>query len=166
MSRKSFSTRRGRPRTRIAAPDKGTPELRVKRAAGITGEAIDLCHRRQLITDSEYWCALHFRWLYTLRFGSPGVQALDLCKTRGNHSPQEDTPWRQARNQEYRQAARLLEAERVLAAVLRVAVFDDSGPVMSRSASAQETLHRLRQGLALLQRCWQGIHPVRQSCDG
>lgn len=157
MSRKSFSTRRGRPRTRRTAPDEGTPELREKRAAGLTSEAIDLCLRRGLITESEHRCALHFRWLYTLRFGNPGVQALDLRKTHhGAHPPPEDSPWRDARNREYRQAARLLEAEQALMAVLRVAVFDDVSPALARTSAAQETLGRLRHGLTALRRHWQG----------
>lgn len=149
-----FSTRRGRPRTRNCAPDKGTPELRKKRAETLTSEAIDLCYRRGLITERAHRHALHFRWLYTIRFGAPAVQALDISQSQhGRHQTTEDSPWRIARQQEYRQAAMALEARNALVAVLRVAVFDDPTPLKA-SCAAEDCLRRLQTGLSILDELW------------
>lgn len=149
MPRNRFSTRRGRPRTPRITQDTGTPELRQKHAAGATSETIDLCLRHHLITEAQHRAALHFRWLYTLRFGAPSVQALDLTSPRERAAPQEDTAWLQARQQEYRHAAQALESRHLL-----VAVFDDPTPLRSGSHTAADCLHRLREGLGLLMRLW------------
>lgn len=158
MVKARFSTRRGRPRMCKTGPDTGTPEFRAKYDAGLTQQAIDMCYARGYITESELHCAMHFRWLYSLRFGCPSLQALDIAKTR--HGPlreeEAESTWRAARQREYREAAQMLEAEGTLVAILRIAVFDDTHSVMSAARSAQECRLRLRQGLASLRRLWQG----------
>lgn len=162
MARTRFSTRRGRPRaTARITPDKGTPELVRKREQSLTSETIDLCYQRGLISEQEHHAALHFRWLYTLRFGVPTVQALDIDKShRGGAMPEsEPACWRTARNQEYRQLAQLLEARHLLVAVLRVAVFDDPAPLRQDTPAGKDCLQRLQKGLALLAG-YRHCHPV------
>lgn len=155
MPRTRFSTRRGRPPVSRPSRDKGTPELCEKRAAGLTFEAIDTCYSRRLINEAQHRAALHFRWLYTLRFGAPCVQALDISRLHtGCISDQDETAWRQARQQDYREAAQLLEKEKLLVAVLRVSVFDDPTPLRADSVAASDCLHRLSEGLSLLVRLW------------
>lgn len=163
MVKRRFSSRRGRPALQRPQQDSGTPELQAKRAAGITSEGIDLALQHALINQGEHWTALHFRWLYSLRFGSPRIQALDIaCPGRGIAPPaRKDDVWHLARNQEYREAAQLLEAHGLLVAVLRVAVFDDTTPLLSKSHAAQKTLQQLQEGVALLHRHWRSAEPQR-----
>lgn len=163
MPRTRFSTRRGRPRAQFPSRDKGTPELRMKRASGLTNEAIDLCYNRQLINEAQHRAALHFRWLYTLRFGTPNVQALDISQSYTGSAPNKDeTAWKKARQQDYREAAQQLEQEKLLVSVLRVAVFDDPAPLRPDSIAAAECLHRLSKGLSLLVHLWNRPRHLRE----
>ena len=116
----AFSSRRGRPRSEAApAVDLGTPELIRKRALNITHEAIDLCLERELIGADQHWCAIHLRWLYTLRYGAPGVRAVDPTHLGGRETLSDNPEWRREREREYQDAVLMLgngaRANRLLA---------------------------------------------------
>src|SRR5687768_1079949 len=119
---------RGRPK-KTPAPstrgETGTAELMFKRAHQETTEAIDLCLERRLINDAQHWSGLHLRWLHTIRFGAPGISALDLTRLCGDEPGEQDDPdWRAAREMEYMDAINLLKSARRLTPVLTVCVYN------------------------------------------
>ena len=48
-----------------------------------TVEPLDLCLRKNIITPIQHRLALRLRWLYTVNFGLPTVQASNPGKVRG-----------------------------------------------------------------------------------
>jgi hypothetical protein len=107
-----FRSTRGRPKSEASAqhgPDLGTPELILKHAYRHTAEPIDLCLERNIITEQEHRSAMHLRWLHTIRYGAPGISALDLSRGAGCEIPlEDDSAWRQNREYDYAQAMQLL----------------------------------------------------------
>ena len=93
--------KRGRPKIEKPTIDLGTPELIMKRLMGETAEALDLCYERGIISKEQHWCGIHFRWLYTLRYGAPGVRAVDTTHFGGFEPKDDNSEWRAAREQEY-----------------------------------------------------------------
>lgn len=158
----AFSRRRGRKRTTAPVtrtlPDTGTPELRARRRCGQTAEPLDLCHNRGLISDEEHWAGIHFRWLYTLRYGAPTVRAIDLSETGPEIPQEENLAWRAEREQEYALAAAALQARRLLRPMLDLCIYShppaflstrpDNG--FSHAAKHQHTISRINEGLSLL----------------
>ena len=102
----AFNRKRGRPKVPEASErkDLGTQELIKKRAYQITSEAIDLCLHKGLITTEQHWCALHLRWLYTLRYGVPSVKAIDPTHFGGKELVSDSLEWRREREREYMEA--------------------------------------------------------------
>ena len=103
-----FTSRRGRPKSKEKMEikgreekDFGTAELQARRAKGLTAEPIDKCKEKNIISDEQYGAALHFRWLYTLRFGAPGVSAIDLDGFKGRDIRNNDEIWQSEREKEY-----------------------------------------------------------------
>lgn len=144
--------RRGRPRIARESTDSGTLELQRKRASGSTQEAIDHCLASGMITPEMHQSALHFRWLYTLRFGSPTVKALNPAEYHGvEHRPSSESRqcsgmWDQAREEEYRQAAEALGSSHCLHAVLQITVYN--------LHPTAEWVNPLRNGLLILTALW------------
>ena len=68
--------KRGRPKSRLAI-DLGTTELRQKRSLDLTTEPLDLCMKRNLITESQYKAALKFRWLFSMCYGHLKLKSYD-----------------------------------------------------------------------------------------
>lgn len=97
----SFPRKRGRPKKIREEKDFGTPELQMKRTTLDTVEALDLCLDKGYITQEQHWCGIHLRWLYTLRYGAPGVRAIDLTDISGMEIVSDDPTWREAREAEY-----------------------------------------------------------------
>jgi hypothetical protein len=154
--------RRGRPRLHRPSSDTGTPELVYKRACGVTTESLDLCLERELITSEQHWCGIHLRWLYTLRYGAPGVRAIDPTHLGGVDIPKDDPTWRALREAEYHHAILTL-GSRLAACVIGVVVYNERpafllplshmpSPGMARLREAQ--LEQLREGLELLAKHW------------
>src|SRR5271154_1852352 len=104
----TFPRRRGRPRSAQRGSDSGTPELVMKRLLGETAESLDLCLERGIITRQQHWCGIHLRWLYTLRYGAPGVRAVDPTHLGGTEISLDDPEWRSAREKEYHDAMKKL----------------------------------------------------------
>ena len=158
MIRKGFRNKRGRPKTMLPQKDVGTPELVEKRAAGITMEAIDLYLAKNWLSAKQHRAALHLRWLYTLRFGCPTLQACRLVEdyTSANSSRNEDG-WDDDRANDYRQAISHLEELGCLDSVIRVAIFNDIPPIQPSSqgkASLATPCPRLLKGLDALCCFW------------
>lgn len=165
----AFSQRRGRPpRPTVDSPDTGTPELRRKRALGLTDEPIDRLLKRGLITASHHWCGLHLRWLYTLRYGAPVVTTRYADTAERTGANEEDPLWRSSREQEYLNATALLKQAGRYEPVMRMCVFNELpaflNPALSARAWHEPALaHQLNQqhgllleGLTLLASQWRG----------
>lgn len=162
----AFSSKRGRPRKPPAAPDLGTPELRFKHAHGFTTEPVDVCLAKQLITDAQHRCALHLRWLHTLRYGAESLTCRYTRETETGTAPPNDPNWRALREAEYRDAVQLLEWHRCHRPVAALAIYNHRPPFLNDHlrtqafqdaaiASALERSYRdLCDGLDLLARLW------------
>jgi hypothetical protein len=149
--RKGFRTRRGRPASTRAIIDKGTPELVAKRDAGLTREVIDVLHKSGKLNDQELWCALHFRWLYHVRFGSPTVRTTDPARPQHYHPPSCEEPnWRVRYNAQYRQISVALDQRCLLAPLLNIAVFNDFS-ILSQTNKAWQLFY---EALGYLQSQW------------
>ena len=158
-----FPRRRGRPKSAHLNNDTGTPELVMKRLLGETAEALDLCLEREIITRQQHWCGIHLRWLYTLRYGAPGVRAVDQTHMGGIESPRPDDPeWRTAREQEYHDAMLQLSRRGLAQIVTGLCIFNERPKFLSphvpvTGKRAHETMrHRdqLRAGFDLLNELW------------
>jgi hypothetical protein len=173
----SFSTRRGRPAKPKEVLDKGTPELQAKHAAGMTREAIDLCLEREIITTEEHWAGLHYRWLYTIRYGASSVSShwwRLTGETRSAPNLSDSTEWRTLREQEYSAARALLLQKCSYETVMRIAIYNEAPAflrpdllqralakpaLLSRIESEQE---QLTSGLQALAAHWQHLIPRSQ----
>lgn len=163
----SFSTRRGRPRGAARTEtDRGTPELRAKRRGGATAEAIDLCLDRGVITPDQHWCGLHFRWLYTLRFGVPDAKTAHALYHREESPRQCGDDWTGEREQDYAMAVAVLRESGALHQVMRLCVYNEKPsflrlPLAARTArwkillrSGERDIAALQSGLTGLVRLW------------
>lgn len=172
---KRFRSMRGRPPKealqRNLGPDLGTPELIMKRACNETVEAIDLCLKRNLISDEEHRHALHLRWLHTIRYGAPGISALDIARASGKEIAREDDPeWRAQREQDYHSAVNLLHqsgyAHEILPCVLynerpnflKLVRYDRCLKHPQEIAPLEHQAARFAYGLSLIGNSW---HPRR-----
>jgi hypothetical protein len=162
----AFSTRRGRPKSARPSTDMGTPELQRKRRAGLTQEAIDLCLEKGLITPSLHWCGLHLRWLYTLRYGAPGISSALHRFYDAPAAKPDDPAWRSAREAEFAEAATMLRHHKRYAPVAQLAIFNERPRFLNdawRKAAWENRRTRdtilteyqwMHEGLCLLERCW------------
>lgn len=165
---RKFRGTRGRPpKEAPSGDDTGTPELVMKRARGETAEPIDQCLERQLITPDQHRAAMHLRWLHTVRYGAPGVTALDLTRGRGMELFEEDDPrWRAHREQEYREALALIRARGYDAELLPCIIYGEPPRFLQRQSFERAfTQHthadtllrsaaRFAEGLELLVKHW------------
>jgi hypothetical protein len=139
---KTLSTKRGRPKLpRLPMNDTGTPELVMKRLRSETTEMLDMMLERSIIDVEQHWCGTHLRWLYTLRFGAPGVRAIDPLYMGGVDLEADDPHWRELREAEYAAALSML-GHRLANIVLAVAVHNEK-PARNVVACLQEGLYRL-----------------------
>lgn len=150
---------RGRPKIIRAEKDYGTPELQEKRQRHITEEALDCYLRRQLITQNQHWCGIHFRWLYTLRYGIPSVKALDTTHFGGKECKLDDLQWKQEREAEYHHAAMILKKNRCYAPVVNICIYNgnylDSSIIKnSRDISPDKYASLFKNGMDILESLW------------
>lgn len=162
----TFTTRRGRPPKPSfpAGADLGTPELSMKRTLGVTDETIDLCLARTLIDHDQHWCGVHLRWLYTLRYGAPGVRAVDPTHLGGILRLTDDPDWRREREKEYHDAVQLLDRARLLQVALNACVYNTRPAFLALPpkgkltatylAKREHELARLQDALDLLAVHW------------
>lgn len=161
-----FTSRRGRPKSDRPRTDMGTPELILKRALDETAEAIDLCLQRRIITRDQHWCGLHLRWLYTIRYGAPGISAIDLTRIDGMEMIEDSLEWRSAREKEFSDAAQRLKSKRCYQPVMQLCVFNERPNFLRRDVTAsafdntqrsdqiEHDISRLHDGLDLLVDYW------------
>lgn len=159
----AFPSRRGRPKTeRTPGADTGTPELVMKRLHCATLEPLDLCLERGIITREQHWCGVHLRWLYTLRYGAPGVRAIDPTHLGGVELKCDDPDWRREREAEYHAAMQLLSRAHLWRDVVDLCVlnlkpfFLVAGKTISydRAQASASAIARLRDALDLLAGQW------------
>lgn len=69
--------------------------------------------------------AMHFRWLYTIKFGAPNITAVSLEHFYGREIKREENQeWLQEREAEYNQAMQELIQIKAYKKILNVAVFN------------------------------------------
>lgn len=152
--------KRGRPKINKPMYDSGTAELILKRLSGETTEALDLCLNRELISKKQHWCGVHLRWLYTLRFGAPGVRAVDTAHLGGTELKLHDTAWVSAREEEYQTALAHLSRSGHTSLVMNICIFNERPIFLKKPASlltsksSAATLQRFREGLGILEKLW------------
>lgn len=159
-----FSTKRGRPSLQRYKRDTGTQELAVRHAKGLTMEPIDMCLKRDFISEEEHAAGLHLRWLYSLRFGAPSIRAYDHSDLGGKNTAMRDENWHSCRESEYEQAVKILMAKGAHIIVINTVVFNrfprflhppktcdvlGRNMKMAQEINAQE-IALLKDGLALL----------------
>lgn len=153
-----FPARRGRPRKHRPQKDLGTLELQKKRERAETTEALDLCLMRGLITPQQHWCGIHWRWLYTLRHGAPGVRVSTPTHIAGLEIKEDDPTWREAREEEYREALARIGAAGCAIVVTNICVHNERPAFLDiRSKKLLEhavTLERFVDGLDVLAKHW------------
>lgn len=153
-----FHRKRGRPKTIRNETDFGTPELQFKRAHGETAEALDLCLEKGIITPEQHWCGIHLRWLYTLRYGAPGVRALDPNHISGSDIENDDPNWRSAREAEYNEAIGKIAARGYAMLLLNICIYNDRPLFLQNPKNHLRaniiSVERLRDGLDILAKHW------------
>ena len=165
-----FTTRRGRPPanntgfTIIEGGKKPAPiDPPVKPKSRINREPIDICHEKGIINDDQHWAAIHFRWLYTLRFGAPGISAIDFDRLAAGPKQINDPDWQEEREREYAMAIEKLRKCGALKTVLNLAVFNHFPRYMPMGRINHKTYDRhnqnevlkLREGLDILAEHWE-----------
>lgn len=163
-TRRPFGTRRGRPKKIVSSLDLGTPELIQKRGECLTMEVIDYFYEKGIISQEEHRCSLHFRWLFTLRFGCPTVHALDPSDMGSGALSPRDNEAKAAYEEKYKTAAEHLRKHGLLDTVLRIVIYNVF-PISTSSSSSASTartfnksskeIELLREGLRLLNHLWQ-----------
>lgn len=149
----SFTQRRGRPKSTTTEIDYGTPELRSKRQRGITVEPLDWLRQQELITPQLHWCGMHFRWLYTLRYGTTTAKSCDLSAQKGILNIREYDEWREEREQEFKQALLLLNQEALLDTALEYCVYQQRRPRQWQWRN-HPTIQSTITALGQLERLW------------
>jgi hypothetical protein len=159
-----FPRKRGRPKTLRPMKDTGTPELVMKRLKQETAEALDLCLERCILTPEQHWYGVHLRWLYTLRYGAPGVRAIDPSHFGGRETKTDDPTWRSAREAEYNEAIIKLSDRGLAMPLLELCVYNERPrflrwheAVRMTERQADENLRaidKIRDGLDLLANLW------------
>lgn len=160
-----FSSKRGRPASSSLKVIEGGKQIKSaeskKPRMHITREPIDICQKKGLITSEEHWAAIHFRWLYTIKFGAPGISALEYDKMNAHGPKITDPLWQEMREREYAMAVEKLRKSGALKIVLNIAVFGYLPGFLSHSGSNRRYMNnnyseitKLREGLDLLVKHW------------
>ena len=154
-----FSTKRGRPKQNTNHEDKGTIELQEKRSRDLTTEALELCLKRKLISEQEFEAGNRLRWLYTLRFGTPEVQAYDAEKVGRSCSSDHNDDWLKERHDEYDRILTSLEQIGAKKLVINICIFRQRPDFLSRSTTSLKkksiaqnynAILKFQQGMQLL----------------
>ncbi len=157
--RSPLPRKRGRPRTVRPMRDSGTAELIMKRLNSETTEALDLCLERGIIDQSQHWCGVHLRWLYTLRFGAPGVRAVDPAHLGGMETKPHDEKWASSREEEYQSALAHLSRSGHAALVMNICIFNEKPAFLLKPANLHASkvikmAENFTEGLDILKSIW------------
>lgn len=163
----SFTSKRGRPskenpKLKLIEGGKKEPQPTPKKPfVKTTREPIDICAEKGLIKPMEHKAAIHFRWLYTIKFGAPTVSAIDYEKIAGAFYKINDPAWQEARERDYAMAVEKLRKIGALKIVLNIAIFGSFPSFLdiyrrnrNNFGNFQE-LQKLREGLDLLAKLWE-----------
>lgn len=158
-----FPRKRGRPKIPRTLNDTGTPELVMKRLQQQTIEALDLCLERGIITNEQHRCGVRLRWLYTVRYGVPGIRAIDPANFGGMEIKTDDPEWRAEREQEFADAMQALQEKGCASIVSDVCIYNERPKFLQPSkrisfrntAGNERQALMLREGLAVLVALWQ-----------
>jgi len=150
----AFSQRRGRPRKQQERSDRGTPELQRKRAQSLTVEPLDYCLTRGLITMEQHWCGIHFRWLYTLKYGAPGVRATDPAHLGGCEHANDNPEWRVERESEFMHCVTLLQTAGLYTPLQTFCIYGTLEEDWCRRHALNLYHPRINEGLDLLCDLW------------
>jgi hypothetical protein len=158
----TFPRKRGRPKTRHNGCDTGTPELVMKRLRGETAEALDVCLERGIIAPEQHRAGIHLRWLYTVRYGAPGLRAIDPTHLGGLETANQDSAFKAAREKDYQEAIRLLHNHNKAALIANLCIFNERPKFLNlhervtdkRAHEAAQMLADIRFGLDLLVKLW------------
>ena len=152
--------KRGRPKSIRPDIDCGTPELQAKRQLHLTSEPLDMCLKQGYINDVQHWCGIHLRWLYTLRYGAPGLRPLAMNALECPGGLSDDSSWRAAREQEYHDALIVLTRHQAARPMLNLCVFN-IWPAFLIASDRVDTIHdpsltacSVSQGLQILVHHW------------
>ena len=132
----------------------------MKRLHNLTDEPVDMCLARGLITQSQHWCAVHLRWLYTLKFGAPSVRALDPLHMGGIDTKAESDTWRAQREREYELAIATAQCHCRIDLLLDVCIYSmppaflRKGHTVAGAYKNERQLQELRAGLDALCDLW------------
>lgn len=150
---------RGRPKSaRADGKDRGTPELQKRKNLGLLSEPVDLCREKGIINADEHWCALHLRWLYTLRYGLPTVTATNLERFGGSRIDESDE-WNSHRELEFHEAIEALKKCGAHKEIINLAIMNIY-PVFLISCNehsfraAEASLAKVKSGLEELCNLW------------
>ncbi|MEZ5691352.1 MAG: hypothetical protein R3D71_06785 [Rickettsiales bacterium] len=164
-----FSRRRGRPKIDRPKIDTGTPETANKIKRGITKEPIDLLFEKQLINQYQHWCAIHLRWLYTLRYGVVNVKAIDVSRSYDmsiSQSNDNNELWNSERESEYNNALNRLKLSGYDRLILNLCVYNEYKSVSGiypmlfghncahKYQKIEENIVMIRDGLDILVNLW------------
>ena len=148
----SFTSRRGRPKQDASEKDYGTPELIKKRLQGQTFEPVDLLVNIGHISKNQHWCAIHFRWLYTLKYGTENFSNSYNLIEKNEAQITDDPSWREKREEEYNQAATELKRYCLLEYAIKSAVYNQI--IAPKNPLHNKNLHKFRQSLDILCKLW------------
>ena len=114
--------KRGRPKIKKSRFDKGTKELRQKKALEITTHPLDYCLKHKIITYKQYLSGMKLRWLYTLKYGSPTIQSKQL--TEVFFTPKEyDQKWLMEKQKLYHETTSELNKVKLASIIADVCIF-------------------------------------------
>ena len=134
----------------------------MKRLLQQTTEALDLYLERDLITPRQHWCGIHFRWLYTLRNGAPGIRAIDPTHIGGMEIKLDDPAWREEREKEYLEAVKILYRHHCALLLINICIHNERPKFLSlhqavtekAAVQARRSIEGLCLGLDLLAKNW------------
>lgn len=127
--------------------DEGTPELKQKRADGITRETADYLFEKGVLNEEQHHAARRLAWLFRLRHGKAWVSAINLGDEGGCAPPEQDSEWNARREQEYISAIASMKS-----APARKAVFDSC--IYDHRPSGLRERENLLSGLDELVKFW------------
>lgn len=153
-----FNSRRGRPPKIRLEKDQGTKELQLKKIYGLTDEPLDLCLKKDIITEQMHKAGLHLRWLHSIRFGIARVTS-GMVFDAGYGARYEDGDWRMAREKDYNAAINILATHLCKEEVLSLCIYNKTPAFLLHFDKLNNPFYRgsysrLRHGLELLCRAW------------
>lgn len=152
-----MATVRGRPRKNLPKKDLGTEQLQQKRRSKATSEILDLCMQNDIITVKQRDAGIRLRWLYTLKFGAPGISAYDPLLKGIDCCYYEDEQWLSTRSKEYENILYNLNRVNAKKIVTDICIFNIRPKFLTNSKinyqsalNSERSILKLTEGLDLI----------------